>query len=514
MFRPAIALAFLSVVTLAHAGGSISGWVKPMGYIEPLHPVAVTVLDPETGEAIPGLTTVNQEDGTYEISDIPEGDYKVLYDAFDEAKRHIDELSGNVMCDNGDCDRAALGKVIHVSEGGKTTLNITLTEGMFISGKVKDDSGKPLAGVTVEFFDIDGNPHCCKRITDENGVYAKPVFWPRSYYASARFAEPSDYQPQIYMSQPCSGCDVVATGTPIFVEYGGRPNINFSLPTVAADPSVQHETVDAYRFSGSWYDPERPGEGFIVEVLEPAEPQGKEETVVIFWFTYTPDGRQAWMVGSGLLDNGVAEVAFEITGGASFGADFDAQQVVRKEWGSLRLEFLNCDDAQAQYAGNFGSGQLRLKRLTTIHGLGCSDASGTAGSGSAFVSGAWFNPAQDGQGFIAEAVEDNRVLVYWFTYDTNGEQMWMLGVGDVNDVGMQASIPMERASGGRFGDAFDPDSVVLESWGEVNFEFSACSQAFYDWEAPPPYGSGGYELRRLTLLKNLSCKQEAPGSNP
>jgi hypothetical protein len=504
MFRAAIVFALLTATAGAYADGSISGWVKAMGYIEKLHPVEITVLDPLTGEAIPGLTTVNNEDGTYEINGIPEGDYKVLYDAIDDAERHIDELSGNVPCDNGDCDRTALGKVVHIG-AGNTKLNITLVDGMWLSGKVTDSNRKPLPGVTIEFYDIDGNPHCCKRVSDENGAWSRPVFYPGTYYAVARFAEPSSYQPQIYPNQPCSGCDIKGTGEEIFVEFPGKPGINFLLPSTEANPDIERKAVRAHKFSGSWYDPERPGEGFIVEVLDQTGAPDENVTVVVFWFTYTPDGRQAWMVGTGPISGGVAEVAFEITDGAAFGADFDPQQVTRKNWGSLRLEFLNCNDAHAEYAGNFGSGQLALTRLTAIDGLGCADAGDSMVSGTAAVSGAWFNPARDGQGFILEAIDETSVLAYWFTYDTSGQQMWMLGVGDIEDGGSQAHIPMERSSGGRFGDAFDPDSVVLENWGEVSFQFGACDQASYHWEASPPFGSGGFELARLTTLKNIAC---------
>jgi len=492
----------------AQADGTISGWVKPMGYIETLHPVEITVLDPVTGEAIPGLSTVNNEDGTYKISGIPEGDYKVLYDAIDEAARHIDELSGNVECDNGDCDRAALGKVVHIGNG-TTTLNVTLVNGMWISGKVTDAARKPLPGVTVEFYDVDGNPYCCKRISDENGTWKKPVFWPQSYYAVARFAEPSSYQPRIYLDQPCSGCDVKATGSEIYVEYGGRSGINFTLPTVEADAAIARETVEARKFSGSWFNPDRPGEGFIVEVLDQPGLEGVGQTAVVFWFTFTPDGRQAWMVGSGQINEGIAEIKIEITDGASFGADFDPKLVNRKSWGSLRLDFLNCNDAQAEYAGTFGSGQLNLTRLTAINGLGCQDADNAEIGGNVILSGAWFNPARDGEGFIIERIDQTRVLGYWFTYDTDGHQMWMLGIGELDGDGLQVHIPMERASGGRFGDAFDPEKVTLENWGDLSFLFGACDEASYSWEAPPPFGSGGDQLTRLTELKSLSCPPAA-----
>lgn len=48
------------------------------------------------------------------------------------------------------------------------------------------------------------------------------------------------------------------------------------------------------RLSGAWYNLERNGEGFIVEVQE-------NGTAVVYWFTYQPDepGAQAWMFGVG-----------------------------------------------------------------------------------------------------------------------------------------------------------------------------------------------------------------------
>jgi len=59
--------------------------------------------------------------------------------------------------------------------------------------------------------------------------------------------------------------------------------------------------------------------------------------------------------------------------------------------------------------------------------------------------------------------------------------------------------------GGRFGDAFDPESVVLEDWGMVTFQFGECNDASYTWEAPAPYDTGGFELIRLPALKNIFC---------
>ncbi|HSS64394.1 MAG TPA: hypothetical protein VLS27_08160, partial [Gammaproteobacteria bacterium] len=178
--------------------------------------------------------------------------------------------------------------------------------------------------------------------------------------------------------------------------------------------------------------------------------------------------------------------------------------VVRESWGAMRLEFLNCSRAHAQYAGDYGSGQMDLTRLSAIEGLDCDDPNGAVVSGNPALSGAWFNPARDGQGFILEFVGETELLGYWFTYDNDGGQMWLIGLGDVDGAG-QAVLNMQRSSGGRFGDQFDPELVELQDWGQVGFEFDECDNAAYTWLAPAPYSNGGYNISRLTALKNTDC---------
>ena len=502
MHKSLVALLLLVLPALAHAEGKMSGWVRIHGNIYPLHPVAIELLDPATGIAIPGLRTVNNPDGTYEIDHIPEGQYKVYFDAFGDADEFLDELSGNFQCDNGACDRVNLGTLVTIDDG-TTTLKTSLTDGAKIRGKVTDAQNRPLAGVTLEFYNHAGEPYCCSRVTGEDGLWERPVLIFSTYYAVARYTEPSGYQPQAFENKPCSGCDVDVIGNPLYVEQG-RSRIDFKLPLVEAPAAIAREAVSSQKFSGSWFVPERSGEGFIIEILDRPGPNGEEQAVVVFWFTYTPDGRQAWMVGNGGITGGVANVDFEITGGASFGAGFDPDEVSRKDWGSIRFDFLNCNRAQAEYAGEFGSGQLTLTRLSAIHGLDCADPDDAVASGSSAVSGAWFNPSRSGEGFVVETVDESRILAYWFTYDTEGHQMWMLGVGDISGAG-QAVIPMESTSGGFFGDAFDPDSIELEDWGVVNLRFDECDIAAYDWQAGAPYHAGGFDLLRLTALKNTSC---------
>lgn len=504
MNRIYLGLILLATAFSVQAEGVIDGWVRVHGHVFPLHPVTVSVFDAQTGEELEELRTENLPDGTYEITGVPNGDYKVLYDAHGEVERYLDELAGNRYCDNGGCDITELGAVIRVQDDTRT-LNINLLEGGTLGGRVTDDRLRPLPGAIVEFFDEHGEPVCCSRTTDANGEWERPVYFPAKYYVVSRFDTPSEYRPQVYPRKNCSGCDVVDVGTPITFNHIARYlSIDARLEKFGPDPDATIEPVTAAKYSGSWFNPDRDGEGFIFEVLERPGPDGQGFEVVVFWFTYTPDGQQAWMVGTGAVSGRRAEVELEITRGAAFGAEFDPADVIREPWGSLNFEFLNCGQAYAQYAGQFGSGQIDLVRLSSIDGLTCSDTVSGPVDGNSVYSGAWFNPLRDGEGFILEVVDETTVLAYWFTYDAEGNQMWMLGLGDLDGAGL-ATLTMQRASGGNFGDRFDPASVMLEDWGDVTLQMGECDDAVYSWSAPAPFNAGSHDLTRLTTLRRAGC---------
>jgi hypothetical protein len=123
-------------------------------------------------------------------------------------------------------------------------------------------------------------------------------------------------------------------------------------------------------------------------------------------------------------------------------------------------------------------------------------------------SGAWFNPGHDGEGFIVEVLEDQRALVYWFTYDDRGNQRWMLGTGTVEANRIEIAELMD-ASGGRFGSDFDPADVELKTVGSLNISFQDCGKAIANFSID---NIGGHqELSRLTDLQGHDC---ATGASP
>lgn len=135
--------------------------------------------------------------------------------------------------------------------------------------------------------------------------------------------------------------------------------------------------------SGSWYSPERSGEGFIVELLEP-DPPSTRTRVMVSWFTYDPDdsGRQMWLTGIGELDSdgGVAaDIEMVIATGGRFASTQNPDLVERERWGRIRIGWGHCRVGRVFYFPDdpaVPAGDYLIYRLSPeIEGLGwyCDD---------------------------------------------------------------------------------------------------------------------------------------------
>ncbi|HKJ16036.1 MAG TPA: hypothetical protein VJ984_01640 [Xanthomonadales bacterium] len=278
---------------------------------------------------------------------------------------------------------------------------------------------------------------------------------------------------------------------------------------------------DAYDFeinagiSGNWYDPEHDGEGWFVEILN-------ETQALVYWFTHTPPGvdqpaTQAWIGGIGEIQGSsivVESASTEITSGPSFGPEFDPERVIRRTWGKFVLSFEDCNKGVMYYQAqdlDYGSGSLDLTRLTSLGNLGCEDAIEPPLTPPAegfvvtpVVSGAWFDPSHDGEGWLLEILPDGRALAAWFSYDPQGKQAWFYNVGSVE--GDTITFELLLPSGADFGPGFDSDAMNYPTWGTVTFTFSDCNTAAVNYASEiEGYGNGTLEVSRLTQLSGLAC---------
>jgi hypothetical protein len=125
------------------------------------------------------------------------------------------------------------------------------------------------------------------------------------------------------------------------------------------------------------------------------------------------------------------------------------------------------------------------------------------------ISGSWFNPERDGEGFLLEVLDENRLAAYWFTYDFFGNQQWLVGVGEID--GDRAIVPVRVTEGGIFGPLFDPNTVQRISWGTLEFSFTSCDRGIVNYRSTLEFGSGTIILTRLTELSDLQCNDSNDG---
>jgi cytochrome c peroxidase len=257
-------------------------------------------------------------------------------------------------------------------------------------------------------------------------------------------------------------------------------------------------------FSGSWYDPAHDGEGWIIEVLD-------DDNAVIYWFTYDQAGNQMWMVGVAHREDNMLLADMLLTSGPAFGPGFDPQELEYTDWGSVVLTFTSCDSAELDYVSGlpgFGSGSLRPQKLVGVDGLNCQQPSQVASSRFSGWSGSWYDPSHDGEGWILEVIDAATAVVYWFSYDSNGEQVWMISMADIDDNGITGGLL--STSGPVFGQDFNPDDVRYEDWGTLTMSFADCNLASVEYDSSlAEFGSGGLLPQRLTSLSGLPC-HEAP----
>lgn len=249
------------------------------------------------------------------------------------------------------------------------------------------------------------------------------------------------------------------------------------------------------RYSGSWYDTTHDGEGFAIAVVNPT-------TAVIYWFTYDREGRQRWYFGLARLEGHRMMVdSLLATHGGKFGPDFDPEDVQTTEVGSLVINFYDGGHAKADYLLNADSGFMELTRLSVPF-----TSDDPAASGGDWRNGLWYDPTHDGEGYVVEVLPDGRIVIYWFTYDDDGEPAWMIGTVKGPSLEDGADILMELTEGGNFGVGFDPENVVLSGngTGTIRIRCHAASVAEYSG-GDARFPEVALNLERLATYLNPSC---------
>ncbi|MBN8886849.1 MAG: hypothetical protein J0I77_14105 [Rudaea sp.] len=260
---------------------------------------------------------------------------------------------------------------------------------------------------------------------------------------------------------------------------------------VAPRPASTAPNVDA-RWSGMWYDPARSGEGIELEILPGAK-------AMVTYFTYPPaggTGRQAWLLGVGdVVGNGIefADVLLPTR---------DAQGKVNSQhWGRIALSFDNCGSGGMRWDGpaNWGSMEVPLVKLAELDGLGCGSSATTFSQ----VSGAWYDPATTGNGFLLERTNANTLQVMYFQQNTDGTQSWLVGSATTDGQGGY-SAALSEPSGTQFGSGFDATKIAKPVNYDVTMQLG-CASGTATLTARNGGGVQTFALRRLTVPAGIAA---------
>lgn len=125
------------------------------------------------------------------------------------------------------------------------------------------------------------------------------------------------------------------------------------------------------------------------------------------------------------------------------------------------------------------------------------------------MSGSWYDPTHNGEGFVIQILKDDRAVAYWFTYDEVGAQRWFIATGSIAN-NNAVFTELYQAKGPEFGDLFDPDEVQLTDVGNLTINWSDCSNALANYTVNGIDGT--LSLKRLTTLAGFDCND--PLSTP
>jgi hypothetical protein len=127
------------------------------------------------------------------------------------------------------------------------------------------------------------------------------------------------------------------------------------------------------------------------------------------------------------------------------------------------------------------------------------------------VSGSWFNPTQDGHGFVVEVLDGDSLLVYWYTYRPDGTSTFLFGV--LEQSGTAFTGTLSQADGMEFG-SFDPADNDITPWGNLSITFSDCRTGSVTWTTTEPgFSDGSIPIQRLTSIGGFPCTDDPVAGN-
>ncbi|MCX7554774.1 peptidylprolyl isomerase [Marinicella sp. S1101] len=134
------------------------------------------------------------------------------------------------------------------------------------------------------------------------------------------------------------------------------------------------------------------------------------------------------------------------------------------------------------------------------------------------LSGAWFNPATNGQGLYLEVLPSaDTVIVGWYTFDDEADPT--KAIGDASNRWLTAAGSFDgnsfvgdvfKTSGGRFD---DPQNVSTTRVGSMSIDFNDCSTAVFSYDLQEPEVANTMNIQRISGANVALCEELANAAN-
>ena len=120
------------------------------------------------------------------------------------------------------------------------------------------------------------------------------------------------------------------------------------------------------------------------------------------------------------------------------------------------------------------------------------------------INGFYFDPAADGH-YVYILENDYNTLVVWTTFDPEGHQVWVYGMGELkNGRSLIADTYINRD--GRVTLNGDIEAAQEEHWGWLEVDMTSCTEGVVGFHSDlPEFGSGQFTIQRLAYVKQLGC---------
>jgi hypothetical protein len=93
----------------------------------------------------------------------------------------------------------------------------------------------------------------------------------------------------------------------------------------------------------------------------------------------------------------------------------------------------------------------------------------------------------------------------WYSYDEQGQQMWLIGTGEYANGAKNVKVNLLRPQNTAFGREFKAEEINQPVWGSMTIEFNSCSEAIASFRSSDEFGSGEIPIIKLADNAQTPC---------